>query len=264
MLRQQGGWIMLKTRLFSVFTLGVLMLIFQQCTVFSYVSIQKPFLGIVTIAGALTAKREYNLWQKERFNKKFSLDAAQVFPELNEVFLKIKQDFGIKEKVELRLMQDALIAKNLGTEGFYSVASSLNPFSTNCVYLSSVDQLFPAKIIHNIAHELEHHRQFYKYPGSEPFTFMNWCKNEQGADIAAAKYQRCDDCLRQVANDVLHQYMPHDNGYGYFTTAQGYFSKQDYDSYIEQAMNDGVKCRAHGIGKDTSDEVKLINFLPLL
>lgn len=225
----------------------VLLIMTTNLALSSMQSLSKIGIGVSAIVAGLGLCRQVNLERKERRYQSFSEDAAVVAPELNEVFVQITKDFGITENVRLRIWKDselANVAAFTSPEGHYSNYSQT-------VYLGCVRDLFPSKIIHNIAHELEHHRQFQKYPGSKPFSYVNWADNEQGADAAAARYQQCSECLRIVSKDVTED-----------VQKQGYFSSEDYESYAQEALIKGAQCLAHKQGISNNLNMPLKNYLP--
>ncbi|MBP6892234.1 hypothetical protein KBB68_01505 [Candidatus Babeliales bacterium] len=201
--------------------------------------LKKFGIGVGIFGTALTGYRQTNLYLKERQYKNLSDDAAVVNPQLNDVFIQIRQDFGIKENVKLRVFKNnSDFFRLIGGEGVYS-------YYSKSVYLAFVDVLSKPKIIHNIAHELEHHRQYQKYPRSFPFSYVKWINNEQGADAASAGYQNCYDCLREVALGTTYRHEPNNTPYGFFTTLSGYFSPQDYELYAQESQKNNAQCPAH-------------------
>lgn len=217
-------------------------------------------MGIITTAtaAALVGYRQINLYKKEQAYRNLSQDAQVVNPELYDLFIQIKKDMGISEDVKLRIPTDNVAWFNImdSAEGLY------NNYSQT-VYLNFTDVLPSYKIIHNIAHELEHHRQFFRYPGSNPFSYANWAGNEHGADTAAATYQRCYDCLQEVAKDSVAVYKPTHTPYGDFTTASGYFAAQDYKPYEDKARAQNDQCHAHKSKTHTDRHTPLKDFLPM-
>ncbi|HSW76055.1 MAG TPA: hypothetical protein VLG50_03370 [Candidatus Saccharimonadales bacterium] len=203
---------------------------------------------------------------------KASEDAKDVDPEVYELFLHIKNDYGITDNLNLRIMKRKHKLDKGGQlhmEAFYEPA-------TNTIYLGSdYNSWRRSKLIHTIAHELEHHRQFKKMKGSyhnvpsgidiviNPKKFAaNAIKLEIGAEAAASDYQYCYKCLGEVAAASSHKHEPQETDWGYSTTAQGYFSKQDYQQYINRAREAHALCRAHETGTHNKDNTPLKDFLP--
>jgi hypothetical protein len=172
-------------------------------------------------------------------------DAAILDPELYEVFLQIKKDYGITEDIDFRIAHP----ESLPAEACY-----FPPFNIILLY-SEYKDLSKPELINAIAHELEHHRQYYRYPGSFHIDFLDRdkfgrlkndvdLKAEVGADAAACAYQYCSKCLKsQIYRG--HDYRPRNREHGYFTSDQGYFSKSDVRLFAKQAKIDRALCLAH-------------------
>lgn len=220
-------------------------------------NILKKFgIGVGAVGGVLTGFIQAKRYSNYCKDQAVSQPAEIVNPELHAVFMKTKNDLGIKEDVKLRIVKNKHLSEVPSSQGFYSGYA-------NTVYLGLVDFLPQSQIIHNIVHELEHHRQTYKYPGSSPFSYRKWDSNEQAADAASAGYQNCYDCLREVALAVDHiPYEPEETGNGFFTSPKGYFTSQDYELYAEEAQRNNAQCPAHKAGTAGNLQTPLRDFLP--
>ncbi|MCX5923231.1 MAG: hypothetical protein NTU89_01560 [Candidatus Dependentiae bacterium] len=91
----------------------------------------------------------------------------------------------------------------------------------------------------------------------DQLTKIDRMKAETGADAAAAGYFDCPDCLRSVADEPgQFPYGPHETDGHYFTTEKGYFSKEDYEPYIERAECEGAACKGHAFQRSAK---KILN-----
>ena len=200
-----------------------------------------------------------------------SVDVKEVDPDLYTVFLRIKKDMGVMEDIHFRILIDdynnILASDSLGYSFMHCcVDDNDNATSaTNILLLNKCCYGLPkAMIIQTIAHELEHFRQYHKYIGSyHPSIRIRKDKDilrvETGADAAAAGYLDCPECLKDCAkNKFPHE--PHETEFGCFSSPNGYFSKEDFDPYIERAKCEGVACRAHRDG--AYEAAPLEHYLP--
>lgn len=251
-----GVYMLIKNSLKSIFLIIILS---HSVTLPKLGFLPKLGLGsTATIAGLFCCHKTI-LASKEKKLHQFSEDASTADPEVYEVFQKIKKGLNIHEDVKLRLWHKEKlkeIAEFASVEGEYSDYSQT-------VYLGCTDFLPGSTIIHNIAHELEHHKQVNKYPGSKAYSYRNLRANEQAADAAAAGYQYCFKCLRDLAKakNTDHQYLPHEDDDGVFTTKKGYFCSEDYELYAKEAENNNALCYAHQ--NNISNDAKLEDFLPI-
>lgn len=201
---------------------------------------------------------QINRLLQERYLK--SEDTQKIAPKLYALFLKIKNDLGITENIELR------IEKFQDNSVITADATYLPQY--NCILIKEYyTEWNSIDLIRVLAHELEHAKQALHYFGSYKLSSLQdyqtsqiegiesetgtHLKAETGADASAAGYFDCPKCLQEIAKNLkesdhpLLQYHPQGLPSGHFTTKLGYFAPQDYDSYIERACKDGELCEAH-------------------
>lgn len=205
-------------------------------------------------------------------------DAQDIDPELYEVFLKIKDDYGIKEDIQLRIFRpwyQLLFKPYDALEGIFSISFVTTQenynFVYNVVFLGSTYKYWSKSfLIYTLSHELEHIRQLKKMKGSY-FDIDQDMKNdtkafraklEIGAEAAAADYQYCSECLREVAQKTNRNNNPQETDFGYVTTPQGYFSKQDFKLWEDRAREACALCPAHKTGTHKNPNTPLKDFLP--
>ncbi len=186
-----------------------------------------------------------------------SYDAQTKDPNLYNLFLKIKDDLGITENIQLRIGN----YRNAGLQGGFAGYS--HPFKTIMIS-EDYNQIKKELLIFTLAHELGHVQQYFHYPeiyhipthdeliqsmkkGIKSKTNIHR-KAETSADANAAGYFDCPECLKSRRDNIyyhpLAQYDPLEEGSKDFTVG-GYFSPQDYDSYIQRAYLDGQLCQGH-------------------
>lgn len=209
-------------------------------------------------------------------------DLAVVDPEIYEVCLQIMKDYGIKENINFRVRHSNLNDKfepdnsfEVFLKDFANTAHNFIPIDT--IIFSPFYKVYSKPLlIKTIAHELEHTRQFHKYPGSYHGNFYNINdirKLEQAADAAALDYQYCPECLFShtlPSGPILaaSPYEPEETEYGYFTSKKGYFAEPDYRLYANR--NDcefgDSSCLAHQYFQDahTRRDIPLKDFLPTI
>lgn len=172
-------------------------------------------------------------------------------PELLALFNTIKQDFGITEEIVLFKSADNLfpcgMLINIG-DNFTTIGIAID-FDEN-------QPVFPAQVIQTLAHELGHFLQHNNDPksyqsklkatASEEEKKEDNIKNETGADANAAGYIDCLYCLKQqrlLAPSTNHP--------------RGYFSKTDYQPYIDRAIEDNLICPAHAQLRNSKNHEQL-------
>jgi hypothetical protein len=206
-------------------------------------------------------------------SRKYSYNAVEKDPELYEVFLQIKKDYGITEDIELRISKpldmqnnNQNITNSCANDHSNSYAHTKLPLFI--VLREDYKSWSKPLTIHVLAHELEHCRQQLEYPASYSLnTQIPWNKilGEQAADAAAADYQYCNECLMTIPRLKYDYYSnPKETDFGYITTENGYFSHEDFMLYIIRATMDNAKCKAHSKNLCPADYANepLKNFLP--
>ena len=199
-----------------------------------------------------------------------SYNAKTADPELYALFLQIKKDLGITENIQLRIGY----SNNPGLS--YSPAAYSHLFKTIMID-ANYNKLNKEKLIFILAHELGHVQQYFGYPESYkiPSIYEQVRSMEQGiksksnihrkaetsADANAADYFDCPECLKSrresIYDNPMTQYYALEQGSKDFTVG-GYFSPQDYDSYIQRAYLDGQLCQGHkllGTPKDIDQSI---------
>jgi hypothetical protein len=183
----------------------------------------------------------------------YSENAEKIDPELYEVFLKMKNDYGITDEIDFRILPpfDQLTVRQ---QAKYVQSMLMYEPNRKIVLIQNHYKWWPKGVLINgIAHELEHHRQHTRMSGSyfdrsqdieNNIDAFN-VRSEIGADAAAADYSYCSKCLKYIAICRGLNHEPQETDLGYITTPKGYFSKKDYELYIDRAKEDGALCPAH-------------------
>jgi uncharacterized protein YbcI len=210
-----------------------------------------------------------------------SVNAKDADPELYDVFLKIKKDMGIDEDVTLRIRTDDAFTNDAEYDPFFYIVLINKNYKNES----------KSFIVNALVHELEHHRQYNRYFGSYAFSNLEDRRNsvrlgtqsptgihlklEAGAEATAAGYFDCSECLKDIANkrNALEYNSDPNLPSGYFRSTCGYFVKEDYDPYIERALQDGKLCKGHELLskipvddveklKEVSQHLPIAHFLP--
>ena len=210
---------------------------------------------------------------------KISQDVAYEDPELYEVFLKIKSDYGITDDVGLRIL---IPLKDL-EEKYPSFMSNLLKkmyYRSGAFYMSKFNTIFfewdykkrPKNVlIRVLAHELEHHRQYKQFAGSyydRSFDLLHKkkeivrIKEEIGADVAAADYLYCFKCLEETGKITCFDHEPQETEAGYHTSPLGYISRPDNALWVKRAKEDCALCLAHKSGTHKNPNTPMKDFLP--
>jgi hypothetical protein len=201
---------------------------------------------------------------------KFTDSVEEKDPELYNVFLKIKEDYGIVEDIHFRMLKplNATNLNTLETDAYFLYADN-DPAFVNYPFLiinSAYKSWTQPETIHILAHELEHCRQRAAHSGS--YSLKNNKEqgsnilSEQAADAASADYQYCKHCLNEIVTRFGHTHEPKDTDFGSITTSKGYFSCLDYMIYQQRAQEANALCKAHAQGTDHNLKTPLKDFLP--
>jgi predicted SprT family Zn-dependent metalloprotease len=194
---------------------------------------------LATLEAGQTATKE----EKRQYILNNSDDLSVVNPLLYEVCLQIKKDYGIAENIDFRVAHSGtnFILPNAGAVYFSD--------QDMIIFSSQYKNMSKPRLIHLIAHELEHFRQKHKYPTSFHENFeeiTDWhLRAETAAEAAALDYQYCQKCLSSQSYLDTHTHEPHENEYGYFSSKTGYMTWPDLKLYVDRARKDCALCPAH-------------------
>lgn len=221
------------------------------------------FLGSSALFDNYMEQQEYHTTLNES-------DDAIKDPELYAVMLQIKKDLNITNKVNFRIWHKQphknVIAQFKRGRKLHD--SPLPEIPATILISPNYKSMTKSDLICTIAHELEHMRQYLRYPGSyhlyDDISEIRIKKAEMGADAAAADYLYCSECLTDLASSIkgFIVYDPHDTEHGYFTTEYGYFSPEDYQPYIDRACENDAMCKAHREKTHRNPNTPLEHFLP--
>lgn len=175
-------------------------------------------------------------------------------PDVYALFLKIKNDYGIREDIPLYLMQHGVNYYNRNTKSRAALTTkylSTNPHVTNNfpeIFISSDYTKWDKSYVRYVlAHELEHVRQGLKYVGSYHGTHRA-CE-EQAADAAAYDYiGDCPECLQEQIPRCrrVYKYNLVETEHGVLTTSEGYFAAEDVDLWIQRCQDEkSLLCLDH-------------------
>ena len=211
-----------------------------------------------------------------------TVDMKEANPELYDVCMSIKKNLKIVDDIQFRVIKSVNNYFPEHLSGQTKPIIFLFPIEKTYMFVLINDNYKNQKnaksvVIHIIAHELEHVRQFLchqdtqKYSDSYDDTKTPLCLDdvkqnlriETGADAASCDYQDCSVCLQAVQTRCQHVHDPKDTDLGYFTTSHGYFSKQDYDLWIQRAQENDALCPAHRNNKADDPHTPLKDFLPV-
>jgi hypothetical protein len=221
------------------------------------------------IFGINTAKDEKLQREKLRYEQEWidivknSQKLEEEDPYLWNIFCQIKLDLGITENIDVRVVPYNYEIR--GDDGFF--AMYVGGKHTILLRAGYARESYP-KLIYTLAHELEHHRQIFKYIGS--YHGFNRAKQEHGADAAAAGYIQCAECLKEVST---YYRCRKDNDLSGFNVEEkilnkiafyvGYFGPKDFACYIAQAEKDHCLCKAHQANATVEDVHNLQNYVPM-
>lgn len=103
------------------------------------------------------------------------------------------------------------------------------------------------QMIRALPHEFQHHRQKQFYEYTQKLLTVS-CNMEHDADATMASYITCYECLQDAANCTLSE--------------KGYFSKEDFQPYIQEAQTKGTLCHAHSFPGNCQKQPSLMDYLP--
>lgn len=211
----------------------IFLFLFQYGTVCSCSATQIKLGAKIGLAASLLTGFTIS-WQN--YNDTSSLIEVQD-PEFNKVCQKIIKILGIKEKVQFKFHKGKLSENVLGFYPFHSTlfTNKIIPGSKTVYINRDYYNKNKSMTIHTIVHELEHHRQVNKYPGS--YHGNNEKLMETGADAAAAGFFDCIECLQSNMSKASFN-------------DKGYFNQKDYECYLTRLKEKTTYC--NGCKKNNS------------
>jgi len=166
--------------------------------------------------------------------------AIQPDGELAQVCRKIKRNMGIPNDVAIRWINPKSF--------LYKDQQKVIP----AAYISIIKTIIihPAftagHMMRILPHEYRHHQQ-------NNSSLQNDTNYEHDADAAMASYISCYQCLQNAAYSTVHTEIQ---------TAQGYFSPQEFQPYIQRAKATGCLCYAHNFPGNFQAQPSLMDYLP--
>ncbi len=158
-----------------------------------------------------------------RYNKSKTEPSA----EQKYVFTQLKEHMGIKEKIPFSLAKRDFIGGKACYRSIYIsfFKGDKKILWSNRVYLEE-DAENDIFTIFALAHELEHHRQKYKYPGS--YHGSDSRLKENGADEIAIKMITCPDCVQKIKEHRSEE-----------CRLLGYWGPKEFDDYTDILLRQG-------------------------
>lgn len=155
------------------------------------------------------------------------LEFTEPSAEQKLVFESLKQEMNITEQVNFKLYVDK-----------YKKWTGARAMHNNIKDLIVLRHDAPNDIftIFALAHELEHHRQKYKYAGS--YHGKDEALKEYGADEAAIKLITCPDCVEKVKKS---RYNCDHNKCNSDFVSQGYWGPEEFNQYRDWLIAQGFR-----------------------
>lgn len=154
--------------------------------------------------------------------EKNSVNVKKTHKNLDDLFKYIKKDFEIKEKVGFKFYTGKQLFNEDGIAVYIDSNSTIyldKKYFINFLKKQKKSFFYPF-FIFLLRHELEHHRQTWKYKNS--YHGNNRVLQEKGADTVAAKACFCCCCLEM--NQIVAKR----------SSKQGYWTAKEFDKRIAQ------------------------------